>query len=1197
MRKAVAIYLLFSFLTELFYPTVAFALTSGPNQPEMASFAPVSMENMVDLATGDFKYNIPLLEIGDYPINLVYEGGPTMDQEAGWVGLGWTLNPGSINRQVRGLPDDAYQSQEKVVTNTAMRPNKTCGVNVGINPEVFGLPKDVRKSSANTTTLSLGISRNSYKGYNASIGVSAGLNAGAAAKDGLTGSLGLAIGGQDGAEFSGSVGYQKKEQGDKSVSIGSSFSTREGMKAVGFSFSSFTKKNGWNSGHRLSSSIDLNPTAYAPSPTVPTHTDAFTFNVKLGPAFSGLFAGVSLKGYYSSSGPQTAPVISNPIGYLNLEYANSGGDVLMDYSREKDIEYIRGIPNLPPAFLTPDLFTITGQGVGGQFRAYRTDIGIIRDRRSVTTSNSSSAGLEVGLGGSIHWGAEIKGVHAETRNSGWVEDNELIAPLQFCSADYSDGKEAVNFKCTDDKSLPDSSILLKTGEYELASIELEGRKSRARKVLNVGRDANRPARRHSITGIIRKPQREKRAQSVSHLTNSQCEQYGFTPWLQQYPMNQVVLSQECDEFINQYSTSKTQVSSSQYIGEINVRTTEGKEFIYGQPVYNRKTKDVSFSVSEQSPLDALVHYDAGDNSKANSKGIDQYYYSKTEPEYATSFLLSYVLSPDYVDRTGNGVTNDDLGTWTKFNYSRLNNAYRWRVPFGKDTANYNPGINTGNGAPASEYGDAKGNYSYGSKDLNYVHSIESQTMLAQFYLEERMDGLGVSDENGGLDPNSKQYLLREIRLYSKSDLMAHGVVNAVPIKTVHFVYDYSVCPRVENNLNMHQAATIDNSDGHLSYYIQDLINTQAGKLTLRKVYFTYGRNFTGSLNPYLFNYSENNPEYSYRKADRWGNYKDNNQAVNYSHLTEGEYPYVIQDTSVTNNFARAWQLAEIQLPTGGKIRVQYEADEYAYVQDRTAGEMYMVRGFGPDPGTCKNELYNTAGDQYPYVFFDVPSTAVDLEHTYLRGQQYIAFRVSCKLTANSNYEENIWGYAEIDRSNQAIGAVSSTRNWVRLKPVDGKNPVVKQALQFLRSNAPEAAYGYSANPNTSVIDAIRSLVGSIGDVLTWMRSFESKAIGQNSARWINTTKSWGRLNNWNGRKMGGGYRVASISLSDEPTPHGVDSSSALTAGRHTDRRPQVDYSRRGNWRHDQPGGARPDLLPGGCTAGPEGNWRPRRGAR
>merc|ERR1712228_95355 len=29
-----------------------------------------------------------------------------MSQEASWVGLGWNLNPGAINRTVSGVPDD-----------------------------------------------------------------------------------------------------------------------------------------------------------------------------------------------------------------------------------------------------------------------------------------------------------------------------------------------------------------------------------------------------------------------------------------------------------------------------------------------------------------------------------------------------------------------------------------------------------------------------------------------------------------------------------------------------------------------------------------------------------------------------------------------------------------------------------------------------------------------------------------------------------------------------------------------------------------------------------------------------------------------------------------------------------------------------------------------------------------------------------
>ena len=92
-------------------PQNAFALTGGPSQPEVQSFSPIGVSNMVDPATGDFSYNIPLMNIpgpnGGYPINLFYQSGNTNINETGsWVGLGWNLNIGAINRQLRGIPDD-----------------------------------------------------------------------------------------------------------------------------------------------------------------------------------------------------------------------------------------------------------------------------------------------------------------------------------------------------------------------------------------------------------------------------------------------------------------------------------------------------------------------------------------------------------------------------------------------------------------------------------------------------------------------------------------------------------------------------------------------------------------------------------------------------------------------------------------------------------------------------------------------------------------------------------------------------------------------------------------------------------------------------------------------------------------------------------------------------------------------------------
>lgn len=104
--KMTATMLLLVFAVQLLLPNVAIALTTGPSQPEVQSFEPVGTTDMVDMFSGSFVYNIPLLDVEGYPVNISYHGGVTMEQEASWVGLGWSLNPGVVNRSVRGVPDD-----------------------------------------------------------------------------------------------------------------------------------------------------------------------------------------------------------------------------------------------------------------------------------------------------------------------------------------------------------------------------------------------------------------------------------------------------------------------------------------------------------------------------------------------------------------------------------------------------------------------------------------------------------------------------------------------------------------------------------------------------------------------------------------------------------------------------------------------------------------------------------------------------------------------------------------------------------------------------------------------------------------------------------------------------------------------------------------------------------------------------------
>jgi len=57
----------------------------GPGQPEMSSFKSAGTDNMVNLFTGDFSYNINLLDVGGYPVNIFYDGGISSEQEASWV--------------------------------------------------------------------------------------------------------------------------------------------------------------------------------------------------------------------------------------------------------------------------------------------------------------------------------------------------------------------------------------------------------------------------------------------------------------------------------------------------------------------------------------------------------------------------------------------------------------------------------------------------------------------------------------------------------------------------------------------------------------------------------------------------------------------------------------------------------------------------------------------------------------------------------------------------------------------------------------------------------------------------------------------------------------------------------------------------------------------------------------------------------
>jgi len=158
LSKFLAVFMLLVVLESTIHATVSFALTSpGPHQPEYMSYEEAGSPDMVNLLTGDFTFNIPVLEVpgpeGDFSVPLTYNGGIGAEQEASWVGLGFNLNVGAITRVINQYPDDAS------------------GMSQNVNVKSPG----VRGWTASILTFG-NIGWNTSKGYNGSFSIAGMLN-------------------------------------------------------------------------------------------------------------------------------------------------------------------------------------------------------------------------------------------------------------------------------------------------------------------------------------------------------------------------------------------------------------------------------------------------------------------------------------------------------------------------------------------------------------------------------------------------------------------------------------------------------------------------------------------------------------------------------------------------------------------------------------------------------------------------------------------------------------------------------------------------------------------------------------------------------------------------------------------------------------------------------------------------------------
>ena len=1153
----------------------------GPGQPEMQSFQSVSTNNLVDLFSGDFSYSIPLLDAGGYAVNIHYRTGITMDQEASWVGLGWNINPGSIGRNMRGLPDD-FNGEDVVTKTSSLRPNWTAGGNIALGMELFGLEINNFNVGLNGSLF-----YNNYKGIGLSAGASVGYQSSVGSKGSLTAALGLQSNSQSGVSIAPSfeLEYRRKNAEATGIqtsgySVSSSFCTRSGLQSLSIASkgrikyqndsknSISTKSASSYTASRDLVNISFAHQAYTPSASIPFTSYQFSFNLKPGGEVFGAHPNVSFGGFFSRQyiAEDDKKQMLPAFGYMYYQKARNVSNALLDYNREKELTY-RATPPTPHIAIpnyTYDVYSITAEGTGGMFRPYRGDIGYVRDADVRSKSLDGSISLDLGAGNLVHAGYDVRVNSAVTANGAWTEGNLLATQLPFKEADSS--FEAVYFKNPAEKTINLQNYYDKLGDTDpvlpVMSVNDDPTLSpfiqRYKNLLPYGNkikvDSLQTVKRH----------RDKRSQVISYLTAADAGLFALDKTISIYPVNtffagkcDLPVCNDPDPMNCKTIATETRTASfrkKHHLSEITVLNADGKRYVYGLPVYNTMQKDVSFSVNKSNAdiPTGLVEYAPGlDNTTRNTKGKDNFYGAEELPAYAHSFLLTGIVSADYADKTGDGITGDDMGDAVKFNYSRIygnDNMFRWRTPFAQNKATYNEGLKTDNS-------DDKGSYIYGQKEIWYLHSLESKSMIATFTLNDpqkgeiREDAYGAKDENGGTNLQQPLRYLKQIDLYSKADYIKNHDA-AKPIKTVHFEYNYELCQ-----------GSPSSSSGK-------------GKLTLKKIWFTYNKNDKGQQNPYVFLYHPQNandpnsipkaaynPPYDPKGFDRWGNYKD--AGNNPAQMSNADYPYTLQNGNESSNgkwdsakaavHAAAWTLSDIVLPSGGRMNVQYESDDYAYVQNRRAMQMCGIEGFGSSANLNDktNNLYGSSTEAYKdyrYIFIKLPSpisatTSAGIKkeilQKYLSGSSKLFFRLRVQMPPDiyGGGDEHVATYAQYEDYGLTT---DNSIAWIKikgtdiLKPGDGDaSPLTKTALQVLRLNLPSKAYpGSDLNGDfdaLALVKATFAVMGSIGELFL---KFPVQARIRGWAKNVNTERSFIRLTNPGYKKYGDGLRVKRITIHD-----------------------------------------------------------------
>lgn len=1110
------------------------ALTGGPSQPEVQSFQPAGMDNLVDPFTGDFSYSIPLMDIDGYPLNLSYSSNIGMEDEASWVGLGWNLSPGVVNRTVRGIPDDF--DGDIITKEMNVKKNTTLGITGEVGKEFIGIIKRKGPKAdlpyTMEASLSVGINYNSYNGVNAEIntGFSATVNPALGNKNKMEDKFSLDItNSSSGLDVQPS--YSLPTKGGQVFSLGTSYNSHSGLNSMQLGLQNVVQDLG------ISASIPFGMQSYTPTIEMPMNLVSVSLGVKGGHEVKFTDKTGKLDGYYSQQKLAQKTRKIPALGFLNsqncYQYDNGYGiNAMMDVNRENDGSFNPNTPLLPAAYMMYDMFNVTTQGVSGNFRAFRNDVGFCTDPYVNSHSNGGHGNLDFNIGDLSKAGIDVGVNYVENVSGYWNSDRAFKSAMDYFPSAYKPYQdfEPYYFKKIGEATFDtEADFRSNYGDEKATRVKLNG------SGFNVYSSAELVDASGNVQSVSRSKAYRKKKMPKGILFKT-------------------VKRSEMDAEGLQDFSDIMHPAPDHHIAEVVTVTEGGAEYHFGLPAYNTYKEECTFNVGEKTsaimnakldPITGFVDYHEQDNSKDNEKGSDNYFSRTITPGYAHSYLLTAIVSGDYVDADLiKGPSDNDLGTYTKFDYKKLDNPFKWRTPYDEYKANHNAGMR-------SDPSDDKGLVSYGEKEIWYLEKIETKNLVAVFTTEAREDGYEVADRNGGIGEQS-MHRLTKISLYAKRDYVVNQAA-ATPIKEVHFVYDYSLCNGIPNNIN------------------------GGGKLTLKKVYFTYGTSLKGQYNAYEFTYDQN-PNYQGNGNDKWGTYKPNTATplgVHDPDKNNMEFPHTDQDKTVTDVYVAAWALSQIKMPNSGTIDVHYESDDYAYVQNQRAMELFEVAGVVDDnPQNLTSQeisdaISGSTGKLFEYtvplisrkdnvyLLFklkdDIPmGPLVDAEEEfkdkYLRGIDDVFFKFMVNIKdAYNPYYENVEGFAEMGTIDVTSGLISHSSSdydygYIKLNKVDigdregseDIHPIAKAAWQYGRMYMSKYLNENFDPESSGLENNIKKLVSTnifknlYATIVGPNRIYMEQNFGQTFIK----NRSYVRLNEPRRIKLGGGSRVKELIMSD-----------------------------------------------------------------